>query len=55
MQRCFVFVVVVVVVVGVTDIAQNTTLLSNFTMLSAYYTILCTFVRQPCPAALQKY
>jgi hypothetical protein len=40
-QRCF----VVVVVVGVTDIAQNTALLSNFTMLSAYYTIACTFAR----------
>jgi hypothetical protein len=41
-----------VVLVGVTDIAQNTALLSNFTMLSAYCTIACTFARQPCPAAL---
>jgi hypothetical protein len=46
---CF---VVVLLVVGVTDIAQNTALLSNFTMLSAYCTIACTFARQPCPAAL---
>jgi hypothetical protein len=41
-----------VVLVGVTDIAQNTALLSNFTMLSAYCTIACTFARQPCSAAL---
>jgi hypothetical protein len=26
--------------------------LSNFTMLSAYYTIACTLAMQPCPAAL---
>jgi hypothetical protein len=47
---------VVVLLVGVTDIAQNTALLSNYTMLSAYCTIACTFAgslaRQPCPAAL---
>jgi hypothetical protein len=46
---CF---VVLVVLVGVTDIAQNTALLSNFTMLSAYCTIASTFARQYCPAAL---
>jgi hypothetical protein len=32
--------------------AQNTALLSNFTMLSAYCTIACTLAMQPCPAAL---
>jgi hypothetical protein len=61
----FCFVVVLLLLVGVTDIAQNTALLSNFTMLSAYCTIACTFAwqqwpaalpgslaRQPCPAAL---
>jgi hypothetical protein len=37
---------------GVTDIAQNTALLSNFTMLSAYCTIACTLAMHPCPAAL---
>jgi hypothetical protein len=46
---CF---VVLVVLVGVTDIAQNTALLSNFTMLPAYCTIAYTFARQSCPAAL---
>jgi hypothetical protein len=38
-------------VVGVTDIAQNTALLSNFTMLSTYCTIACTLAMQFCPAA----
>jgi hypothetical protein len=33
-------------------INQNTALLSNFTMLSAYCTIACSSARQPCPAAL---
>jgi hypothetical protein len=33
-------------------INQNTALLSNFTMLSAYCTISCTFAPQPCPATL---
>jgi hypothetical protein len=33
-------------------ITQNTAFLSNFTMLSAYYTIACTLAMQPCPAAL---
>jgi hypothetical protein len=47
-QFCF----VVLLVLEVTDIAQNTALLSNFTMLSSYCTIACTFARQPCPAAL---
>jgi hypothetical protein len=46
---CF---VVALLLVGVTDIAQNTVFLSNFTMLSAYCTITCTFARQPCPTAL---
>jgi hypothetical protein len=46
---CF---VVALLLVGVTDIAQNTVFLSNFTMLSAYCTITCTFARQPCPAAM---
>jgi hypothetical protein len=32
--------------------AQNTALLSTFTMLSAYCTIACTLAMQPCPAAL---
>jgi hypothetical protein len=31
--------------------AQNTALLSTFTMLSAYCTIACTLAMQPCPAA----
>jgi hypothetical protein len=47
-QFCF----VVLLVLEVTDIAQNTALLSNFTMLSSYCTIACTFARQPCPADL---
>jgi hypothetical protein len=34
------------------DISQNTALLSNFTMLSAYCTIACSLARPPCPAAL---
>jgi hypothetical protein len=33
-------------------ITQNTALLSNFTMLSAYCTVACTLARQPCMAAL---
>jgi hypothetical protein len=33
-------------------ITQNSPLLSNFTMLSAYYTIACTLAMQPCPSAL---
>jgi hypothetical protein len=33
-------------------INQNTALLSNFTMLSAYCTISCTFAPQPCLATL---
>jgi hypothetical protein len=33
-------------------ITQNTALLSNFTMLSAYYTNACTLAMQPCPSAL---
>jgi hypothetical protein len=41
-----------VVVLGVIDIAQNTALLSNFTMLSAYCTIAFTYARLPCPTAL---
>jgi hypothetical protein len=50
---CFVVVVLLLVVlVRVTDIAQDTAILSNFTMLLAYCTIACTFARQPCPAAL---
>jgi hypothetical protein len=32
--------------------AQNTALLSTFTMLSAYCTIACSLAMQPCPAAL---
>jgi hypothetical protein len=32
--------------------AQNTALLSNFTMLLAYCTIACSLAMQPCPAAL---
>jgi hypothetical protein len=48
---CF---VVVLLLVGVIDIAQNTALLSNFTMLSAYCSIACTLAMhmQPCHAAL---
>jgi hypothetical protein len=33
-------------------ISQNTAILYNFTMLSAYCTIPCSLARQPCPAAL---
>jgi hypothetical protein len=46
----FCFVVVVVVVLGVTVIAQNIAFLSNFTMHSA--ALLGSLARQPCPAAL---
>jgi hypothetical protein len=35
-------------------ITQNTALLSNFTMLSAYCTIACTLAMQPCLAALPR-
>jgi hypothetical protein len=37
---------------GLSNTAQNTALLSNFTMFLAYCTIACTLAMQPCPAAL---
>jgi hypothetical protein len=51
-QRGSKFCFVLLVLVGVTDIAQNTALLSNFTMLSAYCTVTCSLARQPCQQAL---
>jgi hypothetical protein len=49
-QRGSKFCFVVVVVLGVTVIAQNIAFLSNFTMHSA--ALLGSLARQPCPAAL---
>jgi hypothetical protein len=37
---------------GLSNTAQNTALLSNFTMRLAYCTIACTLAMQPCPSAL---
>jgi hypothetical protein len=38
--------------IGMSNTAQNTAFLSNFTMLLAYCTIACTLAMQPCPATL---
>jgi hypothetical protein len=47
---CFVVVLVLVVVLGVTVIAQNIAFLSNFTMHSA--ALLGSLARQPCTACV---
>jgi hypothetical protein len=39
---------------GLYNTAQNTALLSNFTMLLAYCTIACSLAMQPCPGSFAR-